>query len=113
LTYIDLAFLRNPLHPDWYWHDRGVVLFAHGDYQGALNSLRRYQANSDANYIYQAACLAALGETSEAVSTLDQLRKFNNDVNLDWIRMAYPYRCYKDVESTTSLAELLSIAGLR
>jgi hypothetical protein len=79
----------------------------------ALNNLRRWQTNNEASYVYRTACLAALGETSEAKSTLDQLRGINSGVSLEWAAVAYPYRCYQDNESTQRLVELLSIAGLR
>jgi TolB-like protein/DNA-binding winged helix-turn-helix (wHTH) protein len=113
LNYIDLAFRRNPLHPDWYWHDRGVVLFAHGDYRGSLNSLLRCQDGIEAGHVYQAACYAALGETSRAASIIGTVCKLNNALSLDWIELAYPYRCYKSSKSMNKLTSLLAVAGLK
>jgi len=112
VNYVDLAFRRNPLHPQWYWHDRGVVLFASGDYEESLNSLRRSQCAIIPRYVYECACHAALGRTEEAASILTRIRGLEPNLNLDWIKQAYPYRCYKSRRSTRTLTGYLSDAGL-
>lgn len=112
LSYVDLALKRNPLHPDWYWHDRGVVLFAHGQYEESLNSLRRCPGEIEAGEVYQAACCEALGEHAAASAILERVRQGNRAMSLDWIRRAYPYRCYKEEQSIRTLTGLLAAAGL-
>jgi hypothetical protein len=38
LTYVDTAFLRNLLHPSWYWQDRGITSFSHEKNEELLTS---------------------------------------------------------------------------
>lgn len=112
LNYVDLAFRRNPLHPDWYWHDRGVVLFAHGDYSESLSNLARSQDGTEAGEVYQAACHAALGHSASAAPIIERIRERNPDMGLEWIERAYPYRCYRNSRHMKRLTELLRSAGL-
>lgn len=112
VNYVELAFRRNPLHPQWYWHDRGVVLFASGDYEESLSSLQRSQSDIVPRYVYECACHAALGQTEKAALVLTRIRELERNVTLDWINHAYPYRCYKSRRSSHTLTGYLSDAGL-
>ena len=93
---IDLAMLRNPLHPDWYWRKRGIVLFGLGAYREALNDLQRCQEDRDLDHIYQAACLVALGDEMSARDRIEQLRRTRPEIDAHWVRSAILYRCYKN-----------------
>ena len=112
INYIDRAFLRNPLRPDFYWQNRGVVLFAHGEYDEALQSLLLSDNRIEQTRIYTAACHSALGNMAKAKSITKQLRNQNPDISLSWLRRAHPYRCYQDKSMLDHLTDLLGAAGL-
>lgn len=112
LREIDLAMQRNPLHPDWYWRERGIVLFGLGAYHEALNALQRCQEGRELDHVYQAACLRALGDEVPARGRLDQLRQTLPMVDLNWVMGAIPYRCYKNPADLSRLTGFLEAAGL-
>ena len=112
LNDIDLAMQRNPLHPDWYWRERGIVLFGLGAYREALNALQRCQEDRDLDHIYQAACLVALGDELPARERVEQLRRTRPEIDLHWVRRALLYRCYKNAADLSRLTAFLETAGL-
>src|SRR5262245_26374684 len=109
---IDLAVQRNPLHPDWYWRERGIVLFGLGAYREGLNALQRSQEDRDLDHIYQAACLVALGDELSARGRVEQLRRTRPEIDLHWVKRALLYRCYKNATDLSRLTALLRGAGL-
>jgi TolB-like protein/tetratricopeptide (TPR) repeat protein len=112
LNDIDLAVQRNPLHPDWYWRERGIVLFGLGAYREALNALQRCQEDRDLDHIYQAACLVALGDELLARERIEQLRRARPEIDLRWVGTALLYRCYKNAADLSRLTAFLKTAGL-
>jgi TolB-like protein/DNA-binding winged helix-turn-helix (wHTH) protein/tetratricopeptide (TPR) repeat protein len=112
LNDIDLAMQRNPLHPDWYWRERGIVLFGLGAYREALNALERCQEDRDLDHIYQAACLVALGDDSPAHDRVEQLRRTRPEIDLHWVGKALLYRCYKNAADLSRLTAFLGTAGM-
>ena len=112
LNYIERAFERNPLRPDYYWFNRGVVLFAHRDYEEALKCLLLEQGGNDINHIYRAACYAALGELTDARNTLASLQRNNPSTTLSWVGAASPFHVYQKKEDLQHLLGLLGEAGL-
>lgn len=112
LSDIDRAVQRNPLHPDWYWRERGIVLFGLGAYREALNALQRCQEDRDLDHIYQAACLVALGDELPARERIEQLRRTRPEIDLQWVRTAILYRCYKNPADLSRLTAFLGTAGL-
>ena len=112
LNDIDLAIQRNPLHPDWYWRERGIVLFGLGAYREALNALQRCQEDRELDHVYQAGCLGALGDELPARQRIEQLRRTRPEIDLDWVRKALLYRCYKNSADLSRLTACLETAGL-
>ena len=112
LTYVDLAFERNPLHPAWYWHDRGATLYAHERYEEAIANLKRSGTDSESTLLYLAACQAALGNLEEAKLSIKKLHEMNPGANIDWLKKAYPTRCYETSDKSARLYQLLREAGL-
>jgi TolB-like protein len=112
LNYVERAFDRNPLHPNFYWNDRGIVLFAHERHEEAVNCLQLAGDEIEQTGIYRAACLEALGERNEARSVIDALRRRYSDLTLNRIRISHPYKHYKNIDSTDRLVDLLGAAGL-
>jgi adenylate cyclase len=112
LNDIDLALRRNPLHPDWYWRERGIVLFGLGNYREALNALQRCQEDRDLDHIYQAACLVALGDELSGRGRIEQLRRTRPEIDLHWVKSAILYRCYKNPADLSRLTAFLQAARL-
>ena len=112
LGYVERAFERNPLRPDFYWFNRGVVLFAHRNYEEALKCLLLEQSGNDTNHIYRAACYAAMGELTNARNTLVSLQKINRATTLSWVKTAYPFHVYQKKEDLQHLLSLLGEGGL-
>jgi len=113
LTYIDLAFERNPLHPSWYWQHRAVVLFAHGLYDEVISNLQRSPDETEVAHLYLAAAHAQLNEVNEAREHLAKLHAMNPNANIDWLNIAYPTRCYEESEHRSKFVEGLQLAGLK
>ena len=112
LTYVDTAFLRNPLHPSWYWQDRGITLFAHEEYEESINNLQRIGNENEITYLYLAAAYASIGQLDAARSTIVKLHAMNSEANIDWLTMAYPTRCYEISERRQRFFNSLERAGL-
>jgi len=112
LNDVDLAMQRNPLHPDWYWRERGIVLFGLGAYREALNALQRCQEDRDLDHVYQAACLVALSDEAPARERVEQLRRTRPEIDLQWVSRAILYRCYKNAADLSRLTAFLETAGL-
>jgi adenylate cyclase len=108
---IDLAIRLHPQHPDWYWRERGTVLFGLGRYDEASDALRRYQ-EGHRSFVYQAACLAAVGHATRAHEEIERLRQTKPEVDLAWVKQAFLYRCYRDPADLSRLTEFLEVAGL-
>jgi TolB-like protein/DNA-binding winged helix-turn-helix (wHTH) protein len=112
LNDIDLALRRNPLHPDWYWRERGIVLFGLGAYGEALQALKRCQEDRDLDHIYQAACLVALGDELSGRDRIELLHRTRPEIDLHWVKSAILYRCYKNPADLSRLTAFLQAGGL-
>lgn len=113
LTYVDLAFERNPFHPSWYWQHRAVVMFAHSRYDEVVSSLQRSTDETEVAYLYLAASHAQLNQLAEAKQQIEKLHMMNPQANIDWLNVAYPTRCYQESEHRSRFVEGLQLAGLR
>lgn len=75
LKWLDRAVRMNPIHPDWYHCDRGMALYAAGDYRGAVESLSRLPPKSPWRLTRLAACHAQLGNLGEARRLMAEVRR--------------------------------------
>jgi len=112
LACIDTAFARNPLHPAWYWCDRGITLFAHGDYEQSISNLQRSNCDNEVTALYLAAAYALLDQLDAARQHIDRLHAMNPEAGIDWFEVAYPTRCYQDSECRNLFLEGLRRARL-
>ena len=112
LTYVDLAFERNPLHPAWYWQHRAVTLFSHGRYDEVISNLQRSGGETEVAHLYHAAAHAQLDQLDDARDHLQQLHEMNPNANIDWLNIAYPTRCYEISEHRSCFVDGLRRAGL-
>jgi len=112
LTYVDTAFARNPLHPAWYWHDRGITLFAQQQYEQSINNFQRGNLVNEVTRLYLASAHALLNQLDEARSQIAKLHAMNPEADFDWSKAAYPTRCFEDSEGKQLFFEGLKRAGL-
>ena len=113
LTYIDIAFERNPLHPAWYWQHRAIALFAHARYEEVINNMQRSSDETEVAHLYLAAAHAQLGQFGEANRHVKRLHEMNPEADIDWLDIAYPTRCYEESEHRSRFIDGLRIAGLK
>ncbi|TNF87318.1 MAG: winged helix-turn-helix domain-containing protein [Gammaproteobacteria bacterium] len=112
LTYVETAFARNPLHPSWYWQDRGITMFSHEKYEDTISNIQRSGAENEVAYLYLAAAHALLNKVGEAKTIIDRLHAMNPEANIDWLKLAYPTRCYEESECRKRFFDGLGLAGL-
>lgn len=112
LACVDTAFARNPLHPSWYWQDRGITLFAHAEYAETINNIQRSDGENEIACLYLAAANALLGQLDAARTEVKKLHAMNPDASIDWLNVAYPTRCYEDSECKRRFYDGLGRAGL-
>ena len=112
LTYIDMAFERNPLHPAWYWQDRAIALFSNARYEETVSNLQRNPGETEVAHMYYAAAYVQLDEMERAREHATKLREMNPEAGIDWLQIAYPTRCYQSSEHASRFREGLEKAGL-
>lgn len=112
LVCVDAAFARNPLHPSWYWQDRGITLFAHADYEESINNLERSNTDNEIACLYLATGYAWLDRIDDARAQIDRLHSMNPDASIDWLKVAYPTRCYEESDCRRRFFDGLARAGL-
>ena len=112
ITNIELSMRRNPLHPPWYWRDKGIVLFDRGDYGAAWTALNLGPFYRHTELVYRAACLAGLGDLHEAKAVVARLHREYPDTTLANLGNLIPYRCYKQDQDVARLRDHLGRAGL-
>lgn len=100
--------ILSPEHPQ----DRGITLFAHADYAEAIANLQRSGADNEVACLYLAAAHAWLDRLDEAQAQIGRLHAMNPGANIDWLKVAYPTRCYQDSEVRRRFFDGLARAGL-
>ncbi len=102
------AMRLNPLHPDWYWNDFAIALYAARRYEEALNANRKFEGRM----IYwpmarAAACLAQLGRLDEARQQATEVLKLKPD-----FRLASEHLVYKNLADAKHVFDGMRKAGL-
>jgi adenylate cyclase len=91
------AMRLNPYHPDWYWTDLAIGLYAARRYAEALDANRRIAAwKSPAHLARLAACHAQLGDLDEARAQAAELLRLKPDFRISALTSSYKNR--DDVE---------------
>jgi adenylate cyclase len=110
-TGIDLirqAMRLNPYHPDWYWTDLAIGLYAARRYAEALDANRRIAAwKSPAHLARLAACYAQLGRLDAARAEAAELLKVKPD-----FRISSRAAIYRDPADAEHKRDGLRKAGL-
>jgi TolB-like protein/Tfp pilus assembly protein PilF len=103
LSWMDRAIRINPIHPDWYNADRGVALYAAGEYAAALASLAKVPGSSPWRMAKLASCHAQLGQMEQARALMSEVRRLAPDFSpLDF---AHRYLVYEHAADADHVAE--------
>ena len=102
------AMRLNPYHPDWYWTDLAIGLYAARRHAEALDANRRIAAwKSPAHLARLAACYAQLGRLDEARAEAAELLKVKPD-----FRISSQVASYKNRDDIEHELDGLRKAGL-
>lgn len=108
LSYIDRAFRLNPLHPAWYYFDRGDTLFCLGHYREAAASFACLPRKDAWHLTRLAASQAMAGDKVEAVACCEAARRLDPDLTVEAILRDVLYELAQDRER---LRQGLALAG--
>jgi tetratricopeptide (TPR) repeat protein len=90
LEWIRRAMRLNPFHPDWYWGDLSVALYAARRYDEALEANRRLSARTQYWHIARmAACCAQLGRMEEARTYAAEVLRLRPHFHVSEEKLAY------------------------
>jgi DNA-binding winged helix-turn-helix (wHTH) protein/Tfp pilus assembly protein PilF len=103
LGWFDRAVRINPIHPDWYHSDRGIALYAAGEYAEALASFSRVPAQTPWRIARLASCHAQLGHQEQARRLMTEVRCMAPDFSpLD---IAHRFLVYEHAADADHVAE--------
>ena len=81
------AMRLNPYHPEWYWNQLGMVLYAARKYADAAEAFARVTRPGPWVLCRLAGCYAQMGRMSEAAVAADKARQQRPDLSLAKLRM--------------------------
>jgi tetratricopeptide (TPR) repeat protein len=81
------AMRINPYHPEWYWMDLAMALYAARRYEEAADAFKRRKHLGYWTWWRIAACYAQMGRMEEAAVAADEARKENPDISLSKIKL--------------------------
>lgn len=109
LRLIERANQVDPFLPAWCVEDHGVVLYASGSYEQAVETLRRLSVPSPRALAYLAASLVGQNDMSGASRAIERLRRVSPDYSImQTIRFAH----FSDKDTRDRLRSHLNQAGL-
>jgi DNA-binding winged helix-turn-helix (wHTH) protein/tetratricopeptide (TPR) repeat protein len=99
IAWLDRAVRINPVHPDWYHYDRGMALYAAGEYQAAIDSLAKLPTKTPWRLTRLAACCAQLGNHGEARRLVAEIKRTAPDYSpMDFARHGVVFEHQSDVD---------------
>jgi len=109
LRLIERAMEVDPFLPAWCVEDHGVVLYARGDYAGAIASLRRLSLPSPRALAYLAAAYVALGDQASATLAADRISRMSPEFTRHQITQ---FELYRDKGARSLLEARMARAGI-
>ncbi|TIU65283.1 MAG: transcriptional regulator [Mesorhizobium sp.] len=82
LALLDQAIQLNPMHPSWYYFDRGVALFIAGRYREAAASFSCLPLKGVRQWARLAACHALCGDTEKAKACVREGRALDSGLTV-------------------------------
>ncbi|KRE12895.1 adenylate cyclase [Bosea sp. Root483D1] len=92
LAHIRKAFRLNPFPPSWYYLSLGQALYAAGEYQAAVEALRRDETHRTSSRRFLAASLAQLGRLDDARAEAELFLVGNPDFSIHHWATMEPFR---------------------
>jgi TolB-like protein/Tfp pilus assembly protein PilF len=83
------AMRLNPYHPDWYWDQLGIALYAARRYADGAESLDHVTRPNYWISCILAACYAQMGRVEEAAAATAEARRLRPDFSLAKLRLSY------------------------
>jgi len=83
------AMRLNPYHPDWYWSDLSLALYATRRYDEAIEALRRMARLGHWQWARLAACYAQLNRMGEAANSAAEVNRLRPGFSIANIRLPY------------------------
>jgi adenylate cyclase len=106
---IERAISINPLHPGWYWLNRGMVAYCAGDYKTASEYISNNPERNGYNQAWLAACQIADNRVDLARETARKAVEFDANASVT----AYTsWDNFRDSEVLTRLHSLMRKTGL-
>jgi adenylate cyclase len=81
------AMRLNPFHPEWYWSDLGMVLYAARRYADALEAFGRRAQKGPWSLCRIAACYAQMNRMEEAAETVAEVLRQEPDFSISRRRL--------------------------
>jgi tetratricopeptide (TPR) repeat protein len=81
------AMRINPYHPEWYWMDLGMALYAAQRYEDGADAFKRRTHVGYWTLWRIAACYAQIGRTAEAAAAADEARREKPDLSISKIKL--------------------------
>ena len=81
------AMRLNPYHPEWYWVDLGIALYAARRYADAIEAFGHRTPPKYWILCRLAACYAQMGRTEEAAAAVAEVRRLRPDFSLSKVRL--------------------------
>jgi tetratricopeptide (TPR) repeat protein len=105
---VQRAMRLNPFHPQWYWDDLAIVLYAAHRYEEAIEANLRITARKKPwHHARLAACYAQLGRLEEARAQVAEVLRMKPDFHLSNMD-----RVYKNSADAEHVLEGMRKAGL-
>ncbi len=98
LEHVAKAFRLNPYPPSWYFLTLGQAQYADGDYEAAVETLRRDETYRTSSRRFLAASLAQLGRLDEARAEVELFLVGNPDFTINHWAATEPFRDAKTLE---------------
>ena len=106
---IERAISNNPLHPGWYWLNRGMVAYCAGDYAGATEFISKNPERNSYSLAWLAASQAADNRLDEARNTAIKALELDSNASVDVYTM---WDNFRDSEQLETLRTHMRKAGI-
>lgn len=106
---IDRAISINPLHPGWYWLNRGMVAYCTGGYETAIEYISKNPERSGYNQAWLAACQIADNRVDIARETARKAVELDPNASISTYTS---WDNFRDSDMLTRLQSHMRMAGL-
>ena len=106
---IDRSISINPLHPGWYWLNRGMIAYCAGDYPAAIEYINKNPERNSFSQAWLAACLVADNCADAAREAARKAVEFDANASVAAYTM---WDNFRDPDALTQLQSRMRESGL-